>query len=218
MMLSSSMWQWGGLLGTVIGLTAGSNHAPQVLSVRKQLNMLALRSLFFVLFGSAVWYGCVCVVEVHQNLTFSWNFVITKNLLAFFATVQYVLFWALLSYSLNSVIRRWFVSFCSLVGIQLIELFWVIPNHPEWEVVLPTGISRLPISLAYPVWQTDSWAAPYPSLLASMPMITDANYVPLDVGVGWVVLIEGVYLLLCLSALAWSLLGGRKTNELVQGS
>ena len=193
---ASNMYLWGSILGLILGLyvwrTGYHNirrHLERILKLAKlTLQSVITGILIWLIFD--IWYSGI---ENTSGIEFA-DFV--HNFLAFLAVYQYILFWGLLGYGLCVVFQRRILPFVCLFGLQVYEIFWGIHYLQRLELVLPTAISRVPIALAYPVWKKDSWAAEYPSLLASTPMTFTSKYQIVDVGLLWIFVVESIYLLL----------------------
>jgi hypothetical protein len=195
-MYASNMYLWGGILGLILGVYAWCDGYLNIRRHLEQTLHLAKLTLQSVITGILIWllfdvwyYGFRSITKIEIA-------DLVHNFLALLAVYQNMLFWALLSYGLCVVFQKRILSFVCLFGLQIFELFWGIHHLQRLELVLPTAISRVPIALAYPVWKKGSWAADYPSLLASTPMIFTSKYQIVDVGLLWILVVECIYLLL----------------------
>lgn len=198
-MVSSVLYQWGGILGIIIGLSQNNSQLP------KTLIHIISYATSVVLIGWFGWLiGLLFSVHISSDIPHMSSYhPVTHDILATAAVWQYIVFWAFLSYALRGVIKYPILVGSLLFVVQFAELFWLGLHYPFVEAMMPTAISRLPVALAYPVWEHHSWASKHPSLISSTPVVLQSGstlYIrPIYAGI-----IEGLYMLIGGLLILWS--------------
>jgi hypothetical protein len=193
---ASNMYLWGSILGLILGIYVWRAGKHTISGHLKQIVALLKLTLQCVITGILIWFLFDIWYSGIRNINVQGFVDLVRDCLAFLAVYQYILIWGVMSYGLCVAFQRRILPFVMLFALQVYELFWGIHHLQRFELVLPTAISRVPIALAYPVWKKDSWAADYPSLLASTPMTFTSKYQILDVGLLWILVVESIYVLL----------------------
>ena len=192
----SNMYLWGSILGLILGIYVWHAGNHTIRGHLKQIVVLSKLTLQSVITGILIWFLFDTWYSGIHNIRVQGFLDVVHDCLAFVAVYQSIFFWGILVYGLCAVFQKRILPFALLFGLQVYELLWGIHHLQRFELVLPTAISRIPIALAYPVWKKDSWAADYPSLLASTPMTFTSNYQIVDVGLLWILVVESIYVLL----------------------
>lgn len=219
-MFASHMYLYGSIVGVLIGLTIWKKGMSSVSDHLQRVGKMAAATLSYTLVGVLTWFVFDAWFTFGRNDSGNISFLgwLVRDFFAYIAVFQNIMFWAILAYGLVEIIRWRVVAFTVLVGLQLFELFWGMHHIQRFEVVLPTAVSRIPIALAFPVWRENSWAAEFPSLIASTPMTLTSQYQVVEVGIPWIVTVEVIYISLVVCVMYFKTLRGLAKNELVQKS